>query len=704
MNALKQTWHYLLVEPFSWMFYCFFQPGRFAREFDKEHLLQRIVPMLRLALPMFLLSYPFGFAGQLLLIPLHLSRSSDISKILLSTAGGIAVGIAGGIAGGIAVGIAFGISFIISYLVGLYRIPLYPISGGTFLFHAYIASYKRPPQVFTALRHSALHWDERVYLPLPFLKRTLLIAMQEDMTRTLEEIAFIAAERPQQRRAARAVSLTIAVGDLETRTHLTSIAEATQRLNEIFPPEANLLDPQWVTPFARLRDACQDAARACSPIGRQARINALEDMKANLLKVHPDVAFRDQKLNRRLGNVVKLWLEVARQEQEKLASGPQEIGRIDNPYKPGQVLKLSDTLFVGRRDLAQQLEEALRKGDRRPTLMLNGERRMGKSTTLVQLPRLLGSRYLPIFYDLQNPGIIANTAIFLYALAKEIHKVMNTNGMQVKPLSYDLLKDVLKESDGAVYHEFDGWLSSVEGILEQEDRTLLLAFDEFEKLDEERQGEHLHLPSLLNWLRNVMQYRSRLALLFSGVRTISEMGATTGTNWSSYFVNVQTLRVSFLRPDEARRLITQPVPDYPGDEIFGTGVVDKIIADTGCHPFLVQAVCSALIETLNADQKERAEIQDVEIAVNQVLEAWWDTYFRDLWYRTDEEQRACLVALRALERVELPQIMQQSGLDERAVRRTLQTLLRRDLVLRNGDTYSIAAPIFSQWVERSTYN
>src|SRR6266516_6700305 len=60
----KHTWHYVLVEPFFWLFYCFFQPIRFKNEFEAKSFWQRIVPMLRLALPIFLLSYPLAFAIQ----------------------------------------------------------------------------------------------------------------------------------------------------------------------------------------------------------------------------------------------------------------------------------------------------------------------------------------------------------------------------------------------------------------------------------------------------------------------------------------------------------------------------------------------------------------------------------------------------------------------------------------------------------------
>jgi hypothetical protein len=179
------------------------------------------------------------------------------------------------------------------------------------------------------------------------------------------------------------------------------------------------------------------------------------------------------------------------------------------------------------------------------------------------------------------------------------------------------------------------------------------------------------------------------------------MGTSAGVNWSSYFVNVQTLRVTFLQPNEARQLITRPTPDYPYEEIFGDGVVDTIFTETACHPFLIQAVCSALIDGLNAEKKGRAEVSDVQKAIDKVLEGWHG-YFYELWTRTDEPQQACLLALQALGTADLLHIQQASKLDEKTVRRTLQTLLRRDLVRRdNGGVYCIAAPIFRRWMEHN---
>jgi hypothetical protein len=55
------------------------------------------------------------------------------------------------------------------------------------------------------------------------------------------------------------------------------------------------------------------------------------------------------------------------------------------------------------------------------------------------------------------------------------------------------------------------------------------------------------------------------------------MSAVTGINWASYLVNVQILRLSFLRPEEPQQLITQPVPDFASQKIFKQDIVNKVI-------------------------------------------------------------------------------------------------------------------------------
>jgi hypothetical protein len=476
-----------------------------------------------------------------------------------------------------------------------------------------------------------------------------------------------------------------------------------------------------------MREASRDAQRFASPIGRVPRLEALDDMVRQLKSVHPNVAFRDARLNARLGRVVDAWLALAQREQEELKQVPVYIGRIDNPFNPGYPLKPEDPLFRGRRDLVQVLESELMKGDRRPTFLLASERRMGKSSTLLQLPRFLGSRFLPIFYDLQGPGIFASTPTFLGTLADGIYKEMQARNLPVERLVYRaprgsspqaanqgvlsqsplgaLMNAPNAPSSGyemppyAAYSTFDSWLRNVESALEKEDRTLLLMLDEFEKLEEAGQQGAFELSLSLDWFRNTIQYHPRIALLFSGLHTFDEMIEPAGNSWSGYFVNVQTLYVSFLQNDEARRLITNPTPRFSDEDMYGDGVVERILDETGCHPFLVQAVCYALIENLNTKKRQRASIKDVDGAIERIFENF-NNYFSDLWNRTGADQRACLVALRKLEAANREQLQQQSGLQENVLWGVLDALLKRDLVRQEDDRYRISTPIFNEWVGR----
>ena len=627
--------------------------------------------------------------------------------IVVAAAFGAAVGVPVGDAGmsyqplsyatsvGAMQGMVVATAFVLSYIPSYYRLPLYPFSSLA-MFRTYLKCQRDPLNIFYYLRHSTLHYDEAVFLPLPYLRQTLLLAAEQNVDEAIEEIEFTMHERPQQRGQAQAALVEIALSDLTMRESLRDISRAHQSLAMLFSRETRFLDPQMAWLFSNLEDASRDAASYYTRINGHARHEALAAMIANLRKIHPATAFRDPVLNRRLEEIVQKWQAVARHEQDNIENVPGSFGRIDNPYTPGLVLELRNPLFVGRDDVAQQLGEALRRS-RRPTFFLTGERRMGKSSILKQLPVLLGSQYLSVFYDLQSTGVASSIAALLASIAEGIYDLLTTKGMRIKRLEYEQLREDQRENEAVVYHRFNRWLRDVERLLEQNDRVLLLAFDEFEKLEEAGQRKHIDLHSLLDWFRSVIQNRPRVALLFSGVKTMSEMGSS----WAGYFVNVETLKVSFLRPEEAHLLIVQPTPQFPGEQIFGAQVIAEVLRLSGCHPFLIQALCSILIAELNASGREQAELHDVESAVEAMFKKWGDNYFKDLWERTDREQQLCLNVVCRLGEADSATIQQQSGLDALTTRLTLQKLLKRDLLLATKDCYRFAAPIFEEWFERS---
>jgi hypothetical protein len=583
-----------------------------------------------------------------------------------------------------------GAIFLLLYLISYYRLPLYPISAYSAL-QAYLASKMQPQRTLYCLHHCSLHWDECVFLPLPYLKKMLLLASEESLDGTLEEVRFILEKRPQQRRAALAVTYELALRELERRTSLRDIGQAHQKLALLLPREMKSLSASAKSVFHSLDDASREAASSYAQTDKLLRQEALERMLRSLQAIQLHAVFGSVMLNQQLNLVVRQWKMLAEQGKDMLQSLSGNL-YIENPYVPGNPMEVGDPLFMGRDDILQKLGQSLQQ-KYRATFLLTGERRMGKSSLLKQLPILLGPRYIPVFYDLQTPGMISSTAAFFATVAASIEKRIMDRGLTVQPLTRSQLDAAQQQDEINVYDVVERWYAEVEQTIEQGDRTLLLMFDEFEMLEVAETRGTINLPLLFNWFRSVIQNRSRLVLLFSGAKMVGDMGRS----WAGYFVNVERIKVSFLREADAYNLVVRPVPN-----LFNEAVAKEIVTLTHYHPFLIQALCKHTLEILIDENRAQATGEDVASAAEEVFESW-GVYFWDLWDRCDQDQRSVLLALLMLKAGETDQIVTQTKLSKQSVQYTLEKLQIRDLVIREGSVYQVAIPLFAQWIERNQY-
>src|SRR5439155_26333566 len=108
--------------------------------------------------------------------------------------------------------------------------------------------------------------------------------------------------------------------------------------------------------------------------------------------------------------------------------------------------------------------------------------------------------------------------------------------------------------------------------------------------------------------------------------------------WISYLGDIEMLRISFLKEDEAIQLITQPTPDFQGKQIFNEAVAEKVVYETTCHPFLLQAVCAKLIDYLKIEQIQCIDTNVVEKIIEQSLNEGSSIheYFSYLWRESDD--------------------------------------------------------------------
>jgi hypothetical protein len=165
--------------------------------------------------------------------------------------------------------------------------------------------------------------------------------------------------------------------------------------------------------------------------------------------------------------------------------------------------------------------------------------------------------------------------------------------------------------------------------------------------------------------------------------------------WSDTLINVRTLRVGPLEEQEARELITAPVPDFPLK--YDPEVVERILAASGRQPYLIQATCRDLVDKLNEEQRLYAGVADIERAFESCLQTA-QVYFVELWKSadTDDTQRKIMITLaqagEILPEAELAQV------EEALLAQALRRLERRDIIEKTDGGYRFRADLVRRWI------
>jgi hypothetical protein len=512
-------------------------------------------------------------------------------------------------------------------------------------------------------------WDELILLPLLGLDRQLVALAQKDRVQGLEAIAHVASSF-RQGWAARSAILELLTLDITAAYTLDDVSGSVDTLN-------------WMPDSIRIE--LKSLLGGLEQIGRHARAaqqsdtlyNRQEQLRAGSALVNSlrqGLAFyHDTRIPRQFGPALQAWEAVFAGELRH--ADAQE--HIPNVYVAGSPLARSSKTFKGRRDLFLALEQELASGaEQRPALLLFGARRTGKTSVLRQLPDRLGPQVVPVEIDLQELSTAENAAGLLGRVAAKIRADAYTH----RRLDLPELPAEALQSDP--YLHFGDWLKTVEAALGA--RWLLLNLDEYEGLGEMVSAGRLD-ERIFRLLRGLIQNYAHLALLLSGAHTFEDLAPV----WSHHLVNLRALKIGVLQESEARELITRPVPDFP--LVYAPEAVERLLAVSGCQPYLVQAVCRDLVNALNSQKRLSASLQDVDAAIASALSSAGG-YFDDLWRGPDSsaEQRAVLAAL-------ANRAQPAPDCDSAVLRR----LERRDLIEKYAQGYRFRVEMVRMWVAQT---
>jgi IclR helix-turn-helix domain len=364
---------------------------------------------------------------------------------------------------------------------------------------------------------------------------------------------------------------------------------------------------------------------------------------------------------------------------------------VTNRYVIGDPVQ--GNLFVGREDIIRHLEELWLKGDQLQSVALYGDRRIGKTSILLNATNCLGAKVQVAYVNLLRVGDCSQgVGELLIAITDAIAKTVKI----APPADRDLLD--------LPYLTFGRYIEQVVANLEG---GLIVALDEFEKIEELIHAGKIN-PDFIGFLRGMVQISSKVAFVFAGLHTLDEM---TEDYFHPFFASIIPIRVGFLSLGATRQVLANPDDDFILD--YKPEALDRIYELTHGQPYLTQLVGFLLVRLYNDQVFEMGRprdpmftIEDVETVINNP-ELFTNAryYFTGVWSQAAECARGQQEILRALaphlKGMNLDRLSEATGMDETSLREALITLERHDVVRESAGCYCIAVELFRRWVQMS---
>ena len=263
-----------------------------------------------------------------------------------------------------------------------------------------------------------------------------------------------------------------------------------------------------------------------------------------------------------------------------------------NPYMAGAPV-LDDKLFFGRERLIERILQTLHNN----SLLLHGERRIGKTTLQHQLKRRLEAlddpsyEFYAVYVDLQ--GTPENR--FFATLAEELFE-------ELAPV-LDGLEPRTAPSEVYTYRDL---LADLRAILKTLRRRtarrvrLVLLIDEVDELNSYDPRVNQKLRSLF-----MKSFAEDLVAVVSGV-SIKREWDREGSPWYNFFEEID---VGPLKLEDARRLVERPIR---GVLRFDDGAVERIMELCDFRPYRIQRLCMKLVSRMYECDRRCISVDDVE--------------------------------------------------------------------------------------------
>lgn len=285
------------------------------------------------------------------------------------------------------------------------------------------------------------------------------------------------------------------------------------------------------------------------------------------------------------------------------------VKRAYNPYVSGDPVR-SEEMFFGRQSLVQRIVDTLHNN----SIMIHGERRIGKTTLLYQLASALSEIedpeywFVPIYIDLEGTP----QEEFFYFLIEEI-----VRGLPSLPPYDEKLQPTIEQLH---YHDITA-SEYRDRDFSYDIRTVITTLQQCG--DERYPGKRLRIILLLDemdvmsgydhvvqqQLRRIFMrdFSSTLGAVVAGIQ-ISKEWDRVESPWFNLFNEVE---IQPFTREEGIELLIEPVRDIYS---YDAAAIEFILDESDGRPFRIQQYGLESVNHMLADGRRRIKMEDVEAA------------------------------------------------------------------------------------------
>jgi AAA+ ATPase superfamily predicted ATPase len=223
-------------------------------------------------------------------------------------------------------------------------------------------------------------------------------------------------------------------------------------------------------------------------------------------------------------------------------------------------------------------------------------------------------------------------------------------------------------------------------------RRVVLIIDEFQEVAELDE-------TMTKLLRSVFQEQPEVAHIYLGSKRHMMERIFNDEN-EPFWRSAKRMELGPIAPPLFAPFIVDGFRKHDRD--IETGVVERILAMTGGHPYATQELSYFLWEETEAGQT--ADATRLEIALDKLLRSE-HSHFSDLWERAPANQRALLIAVagerghplaaayRARHNLRAPSTIQTS----------IKALVKQEILSADRGFVQICEPFYAEWIERNVH-